>query len=111
MERVSRSEAHKRQNTPKFFCAAGSVLENKLAFRAASHSDILSLMFKQSLISGIVLFVLPIVGIPEEWKTWIYVVIGLALIVRFFFEKKIFWNVFVKKPVDNNQKSDQNAQV
>ncbi len=56
-------------------------------------------MLKQSLISGIILIVLPLFGIPNEWKTYAYVIIGLCLIARFLYEKKaLFEKYFGQKP-------------
>jgi len=43
---------------------------------------------------------LPLIGIPSDWKTWIYVVIGLLFIWRFFFERKIFWKTFLKQKTE-----------
>jgi hypothetical protein len=51
-------------------------------------------MLKQSLISGIILIILPLLGIPGQWKTYVYVVIGLALIARFVFERRSFFERF-----------------
>ena len=51
-------------------------------------------MIKQSFISGIILVILPILGIPGQWKTYVYVIIGLALIARFIFEKWSFFSKF-----------------
>lgn len=45
-------------------------------------------MQKQALISAVILVILPELGIPSDWKTYTYVVIGLAIIVRFIFENR-----------------------
>ena len=43
-------------------------------------------MRKQAFISAVILVILPFFGIPTEWKTYVYVVIGLAFLARFVFE-------------------------
>ena len=50
-------------------------------------------MRKQSVISGFILVILPFLGIPDAWKTYAYVIIGIAFIARFVFEE---WNYFSK---------------
>ncbi len=56
-------------------------------------------MIKQSLISGILLVILPLLGIPNEWKTYAYVIVGLCFIGRFIYEKRaIFEKYFGQKP-------------
>jgi hypothetical protein len=56
-------------------------------------------MRKQTLLSGIILVILPILGIPQAWKTYAYVIIGLALIIRFVFDKRSFFvGFFGQKP-------------
>lgn len=50
-------------------------------------------MRKQSLISGIILIILPFLGIPTAWKTYAYVIVGIALVARFIFEE---WSLVTK---------------
>ncbi len=68
-------------------------------------------MRKQALFSAIILVVLPILGIPNEWKTYAYVIIGLAIIIRFIFENR-FWfeNLLGQKP-NISVESKQNSEV
>jgi len=56
-------------------------------------------MRKQALISAIILVILPLLGIPSQWKTYIYVIIGFAIIIRFIFENRSSFEKFLgQKP-------------
>ncbi len=46
-------------------------------------------MRKQAFISAVILVILPFFGIPDIWKTYVYVIVGLAFLARFVFEE---WN-------------------
>ena len=67
-------------------------------------------MRKQALVSAIILVILPLLGIPSEWKTYTYVVIGFAIIIRFIFENRSTIEKFLgQKPnisVESSQESE-----
>jgi len=66
-------------------------------------------MKKQALVSAIILVLLPLFGIPNEWNTYVYVIIGFAIIIRLAFENRSLFEKFLgQKPnisVESNSDS------
>ncbi len=83
-------------------------MKTKLRFFAKS--VILFRMLNQSLVSGIILVLLPLLGFPSGWKTYIYVTVGLLLVARFVYEKRSFFEKFFgQKPnISVESSSDPN---